>query len=95
MDVSQKEKEEMRRWLLSKEIRFEFRQNIYDHSFDLLLIDYRNNCVLVQKNFRSVLTRKLSNDRLRDLVIKFEEEAVFPILFGEREYPTIRLIRDD
>lgn len=103
MGVSKEEKEEMRRWLLSKEIRFECETDHYGQTLELVLFDYKHRCTIARASYKrfELDVSKPTYEQMRSIIIRFEEEEVFPILFGDGPSesvgmrPLIRLIRED
>ncbi len=103
--VSKEEQEEMRKWLLMNRITFEFVHRDSDNAVEIKLIDYKNKCLIASKTYSlskvfvpvSSVPLPIRKIKLTEMVLKFEEEELFSMLFGweAAELPEHRLIRED
>lgn len=88
-------------WLREKRIAFEVTRCDVDKSIELRLVDYKHNCLLVSKKYFG-LSLTMGHSELSVLVMRFEREEVYCILFegaeprvGGTGKPTFRLIREN
>ena len=103
---SKEKQKEMGEWLKRNRIQYEFAE-VYsdlsgDKDFDIRFIDYNNNCLIASRSFPK--PTRVTPELVRQLVRKFEEEDLFPMLFEECEFegadrtrgvPAVRMIRED
>jgi hypothetical protein len=99
--VGKEEKEAMRKWLLKMRIAFEFTTYESTKAIKIRLVDYKNNYEVACKEYPEPAgwrNARYRHSLMKKVILLFEEEEVFPMLFEQYRYkdavlPESRLIR--